>query len=296
MEPVTRFGGKAPLDPSVFGEEFLRAHSIAKLRIVEETGSTNTDLVAAVSADPDSYPDFSVLTAEHQSAARGRLDRAWESPRLSSVSVSVVLRPQNASGRPLPTQSYSWFSLLAALALSHTITQTAGLAAGIKWPNDVLINGKKVSGILAQLVPLTDGAPPAVVLGTGINVSMTVDEMPVPTATSLAAEGASTADRTAVLASYLTHFSALYRSFCAVDGDPNAALQGGRSLRELLVDAMLTLGQRVRAQLPGDKVITGLAQGLDEYGALVVMDTARQEHLITAGDVIHLRPADGGYA
>ena len=82
-----------------------------------------------------------MLTAEYQSAARGRLDRHWEAPARSSVSVSLVLRPVNAEGRPLPTQSYSWLSLLAALALREALLETAGIPAELKWPNDVLVRG-----------------------------------------------------------------------------------------------------------------------------------------------------------
>jgi BirA family biotin operon repressor/biotin-[acetyl-CoA-carboxylase] ligase len=97
--------------------EFLSANGIAQLTVVDTTGSTNADLLRGVTVDPKAWPDLTVLTAEHQTEARGRLDRAWEAPARSSVLVSMVLRPANADGRPLPTQTYSWLSLLAALAL-----------------------------------------------------------------------------------------------------------------------------------------------------------------------------------
>ncbi len=138
------------------------------------------------------------------------------------MSVSVVLRPVNADGRPLPTQSYSWFSLIAALALRETLLETAGIPAELKWPNDVLVRGRKIAGILAQLGPMVDGNVPPVVLGTGLNVTLTRSELPVPTATSVALEQADHRDRTALLKSYLSHFAILYRSFCNADGDPTA--------------------------------------------------------------------------
>ncbi len=128
------------------GEDFLAANGIAQLIVVDSTGSTNADLLQGVTVDPHAWPDLSVLTAEHQTAARGRLDRHWEAPPLSSVSVSIVLRPVNAEGRPLPTHSYSWFSLLAALALREALLETAGIPAEIKWPNDVLVRGRKIAG------------------------------------------------------------------------------------------------------------------------------------------------------
>ena len=155
------------------GEDFLAANGIAQLIVVDSTGSTNADLLQGVTVDPHAWPDLSVLTAEHQTAARGRLDRHWEAPPLSSVSVSVVLRPVNSEGRPLPTHSYSWFSLLAALALREALLETAGIPAEIKWPNDVMVRGRKIAGILAQLGPMGDGTVPPVILGTGLNVTLT---------------------------------------------------------------------------------------------------------------------------
>jgi BirA family biotin operon repressor/biotin-[acetyl-CoA-carboxylase] ligase len=283
--------------------EFLSANGIAQLTVVDTTGSTNADLLRAVTVDPKAWPDLAVLTAEHQTAARGRLDRAWEAPARSSVLVSVVLRPVNADGRPLPTQTYSWLSLLAALALRDALLETAGIPAELKWPNDVLVRGRKVAGILAQLGPMGDRSVPPVILGTGLNVTLTDSELPVPTATSVQLEGAGTVDRTVLLKSYLSRFCMLYRSFCNADGDPTAGLAGGPSLHKRVEAVMVTLGKQVRAQLPGDHEIIGHATRLDDSGSLRVVDAASHEHVVTAGDVVHLRPwtppgqsAESGYA
>lgn len=284
-------------------QDFLAATGIAKMVVVDSTGSTNADLLRAVSVEPTEWPDMSVLTAEYQSAARGRLDRRWEAPPLSSVSVSMVLRPANAEGRPLPTQTYSWLSLLGALALRETLRETAGIPAELKWPNDVLVRGRKIAGILAQLGIMGGGSVPAVILGTGLNVTLTASELPVPTATSVALEEPLTVDRTVLLKSYLAHFSVLYRSFCNADGDPTAGIAGGLSLHKRVESVMVTLGKQVRAQLPGDHEIIGHASRLDEYGSLLVVDKDAREHVVTAGDVVHLRPwtppgqdTEGGYA
>ncbi|WP_254678894.1 biotin--[acetyl-CoA-carboxylase] ligase [Arthrobacter sp. 24S4-2] len=286
-QAVARVG----LDRSELGSgDFLAANGIAQLTVVDSTGSTNADLLQGVTVDPRAWPDLSVLTAEHQTAARGRLDRHWEAPALSSVSVSIVLRPVNADGRPLPTHSYSWFSLLAALALREALLETAGIPAEIKWPNDVMVRGKKIAGILAQLGPMGDGSVPPVVLGTGLNVTLTAAELPVPTATSVFLENARTVDRTTLLKSYLSRFAALYRNFCNADGDPAAGMAGGPSLHKRVESVMSTLGKQVRAQLPGDHEIIGHASRLDEYGSLLVVDAAKHEHVVTAGDVVHLRP------
>jgi BirA family biotin operon repressor/biotin-[acetyl-CoA-carboxylase] ligase len=270
--------------------EFLSAHGISQLKVVDATGSTNADLLRAVTVEPQAWQDLAVLTAEHQTAARGRLDRTWEAPERSSVLVSIVLRPVNADGRPLPTQTYSWLSLLAALALRDALLETAGLRAEVKWPNDVLVRGRKIAGILAQLGPMGEGSVPPVILGTGLNVTLTEAELPVPTATSVQLEGAETVDRTALLKSYLSRFCTLYRSFCNADGDPTAGLAGGPSLHKRVEAVMVTLGQQVRAHLPGDHEIIGHASRLDDSGSLLVVDSSAREHVVTAGDVIHLRP------
>ncbi|WP_427174022.1 biotin--[acetyl-CoA-carboxylase] ligase [Arthrobacter sp. 92] len=290
-EPAPHHVVREGLDrASLSSGDFLSATGIPRIVVVDSTGSTNADLLEGVAADPGAWPDLSVLTAEYQTAARGRLDRRWEAPPLSSVSVSVVLRPANAEGRPLPTHTYSWFSLLAALALREALLETAGIPAELKWPNDVLVRGHKIAGILAQMGSMGDGSVPAVVLGTGLNVTLTASELPVPTATSVLLENARTVDRTVLLKSYLSRFAALYRSFCNADGDPTAGLAGGPSLHKRVEAVMTTLGKQVRAQLPGDHEIIGHATRLDEYGSLLVVDAASHEHVVTAGDVVHLRP------
>jgi BirA family biotin operon repressor/biotin-[acetyl-CoA-carboxylase] ligase len=152
------------------------------------------------------------------------------------------------------------------------------------------VRGRKIAGILAQLGPLEGSAVPPVVLGTGLNVSLTTAELPVPTATSVSLEHPATADRTELLKSYLTRFATLYRSFCNADGDPTAGMAGGHSLHKRVEAVLTTLGKQVRAHLPGDQEIIGHASRLDEYGSLMVVDSGGHEHVITAGDVVHLRP------
>ncbi|GAB4099133.1 biotin--[acetyl-CoA-carboxylase] ligase [Sinomonas halotolerans] len=288
--------GRAPLDRTLLGPDLASAAGLSRLEVVDEIGSTNTELARLAAVEPDGWGDLSVLVAEHQSAGRGRLQRHWESPTGTSLSVSVLLRPRSRSGRPLPTQGYSWFSPLAALALREALAEAAGLEAGVKWPNDVVIAGRKVSGILAQLAPGAHGGPPAVVLGTGINVGQTEDELPVPTATSVAIEAGRPVAREAVLTAYLKAFGRRYREFCAVDGDPDAPLVAGRGLVGQVQDATITLGKRVRVELPGGRFLEGRATGLDPHGALLVLEDDGSRHAVAAGDVVHLRPADGGYA
>ncbi|WP_434618457.1 biotin--[acetyl-CoA-carboxylase] ligase [Arthrobacter sp. A5] len=281
----------------------------SRMDLAASTGSTNADLVAAAavasgSPEAERWPDLSALAAEEQLAGRGRLDRTWVSPPGSSMIVSVLLRPENA-GKPLPFTAYSWLSLLAAIALIESVGDVAGVRAQLKWPNDVLVNGRKVAGILAQLaspkmtaaqtaVSSSAAGPvvtagPIVIVGTGVNVSQSPDELPVETATSLAIEGALTLDRNFLLPAYLDRFAALYLAFCAVDGDARRPLDGGESLLQRATAAMVTLGTQVRADLPGNKSIFGLAVGLDMTGSLLLTDASGTTHTVSAGDVVHLR-------
>jgi BirA family biotin operon repressor/biotin-[acetyl-CoA-carboxylase] ligase len=262
----------------------------SRLDIVARTGSTNTDLVEHAQREAAGWPDLSVLGAEVQTAGRGRLDRSWIAPERSSLFVSVLLRPFNRHGRPVPTTAYSWFSLLAALALAESVEDRTKIAPLLKWPNDVTVDGRKLAGVLAQFVPGTGAEPPAVVVGIGLNVSLTDDELPVPTATSLLLEYAGTTDRNILLKSFLRTFADSYRAFCDVDGDASAAWDNGPSLLTRVGARMATLGQDVRAELPGGALLSGRALALDAQGALIVRDDDGERHTISAGDVVHLRP------
>ena len=264
-----------------------------KLELVESTGSTNSDLATKAGGDKVGFSDLSVLAAEEQTQGRGRLDRQWTAPPRSSVIVSVLLRPFNHAGNPVPTQSYGWFSLLAAMSLAEALGEYAQPEAKVKWPNDVLVSGRKISGILAQMVSYPDGTPPAVVIGSGVNVTLGKEDLPVPTATSVALEKGATTDRTILLMSYLRVFAQRYRQFCNVNGDPKAQWKDGSSLLSRLQKVMVTLGQQVRAELPNGGEIIGEAFGLDSFGALKVREADGTEHVVSAGDVVHLRPYEG---
>ncbi|WP_334171244.1 biotin--[acetyl-CoA-carboxylase] ligase [Sinomonas sp.] len=287
---------RGPLDRERLGAELAGRAGLSRIEVVDEIGSTNTELTRLAGAEPDAWGDLAVLVAERQTQGHGRLHRAWESPAGASLAVSILLRPHNTAGRPLPTQSYSWFSPLAALALREALAQVAGIESALKWPNDVVVDGLKISGILAHLAAGAHGEPPGVVLGTGVNVSLREDELPVPTATSASLAAGRPVDRTALLVRYLEEFARRYRSFCAVNGNADAPLEGGRSLLSRVQDATITLGRRVRVELPGGRRLEGRATGLDGHGALQVVEDDGERHAVSAGDVVHLRPADGGYA
>lgn len=254
--------------------EFPNASKLASnFQFVEETGSTNTDLVDQA-AD---LPDFSVLVAGFQSAGRGRAGRQWQAPAGSSLFVSVLRKPKHLSPAKM-----SWLPLLAGLAITKAINELQfEKRAALKWPNDVLVEEKKISGVLSELVTDLSG----VVIGAGINIKQKQDELPIENATSLKLEMGRAPRHDKVLSLYLKHLRDLYDSFVIHRGD--AVLSG---LRYQVMNNCATLGIRVKAILPGNKEVLGEAVGIDDSGRLILLpDGAKSVLAVAAGDILHLR-------
>jgi len=285
---------RSPLDATALRRDLVETGTLQRLEVVEATGSTNTDLARFLSNEPGAWPEISVLATDFQSAGRGRLERTWQAPPRSSLAVSILFRPAPLDGA-VPEDAYGWLSMLCATALATALRDTCGVTAELKWPNDVIVGGRKVAGVLAQLVPAPDG-PPAVVVGAGVNVTLGRDELPVPTATSLLLEGATTVDTTVLLTAYLRQAARLYTGFLRAGGNAGEPIDGGPSLRERVAAAMATLGAPVRAELPGGATVEGTAVGLEPDGALTVRTTDGSTTVVRAGDVVHLRRTDGRYA
>ncbi|MEZ0166259.1 biotin--[acetyl-CoA-carboxylase] ligase [Kineococcus sp. LSe6-4] len=264
MDPAWSDLDRPPLRAAALRAALVRPGAWARLDVVASTGSTNADLLGDAAA-----PDGAVLVADHQDAGRGRLGRTWTAPPRSSLAVSVLLRPT------APLERWAVLPLVTGLAVVDALGDL-GVAAGLKWPNDVLLTGPgragKVCGILAQ------AGPGRVVLGAGLNVSLRAEELPVPAATSLALAGATSTDRDTVLRRYLR---ALRRR---VD-----AWAAGQSPLADYRAASLTLGEAVRADLPGGTTLEGVAVAVDEEGRLVVQDSGGARTSLAAGDVVHLR-------
>jgi len=245
-----------------------------RVEVVPETPSTN----AVVSARArEGTAEGLVVTTEHQTAGRGRLDRGWEMPPRAAIAVSVLLRPD------VPAERWPWLPLMAGVAVVETVREL-GCDAGLKWPNDVLVRGRKLCGILVERVEGSAGSKPgaAAVVGIGLNTSLSADELPVPTATSLAIESGAPVDRTEVLATLLAHLGTAYDAW-RERPDELAAAYGRLSV---------TVGERVRAELPGGSALVGQATGIDPWGRLEVRpDQGGESVAVGAGDVVHLRPA-----
>lgn len=233
-------------------------------RIIEApfTGSTNADLVAALRSGED-WPHLGVLLTRDQRGGRGRLDRGWVTPPGASLAISVVLDLSL-----IPAERRGWIPLIAGTAMAGAAGEQLG-GVGVKWPNDVLVHGRKLCGILAEVA--TDDR---VVVGSGVNTRMTAEQLPVETAASFASLGVDV-DEDALLAGYLTRL-----------GDLAERLAHG-SVRDEVRESCVTLGQRVTAHLPGGGGITGIATDLAEDGRLEI-----DGQPIGVGDIVHLRNAE----
>jgi len=272
---VFRFGGHPrEYDPSVTPlldhsrlTEAIADTGWGRLTLVPATGSTNADVAALARAGA---AHGTVEITGWQQAGRGRFDRVWESPEQACLAMSVLVRPRARLA------SWGWLSLLVGMAVVDGLREASGLEAGLKWPNDVEIGGRKVCGILCEAVQTDTGL--AAVLGAGINVRLTAEQLPVPTATSLVIEG-SDASGSAVAGAVLRALDGWYRRWDA-----------GHPLRDAYLARSSTIGRRVRV-LVHDGAVEGRAVDVDADGALVVR-TGDGERSFAAGDVVHLRPGE----
>lgn len=247
----------------------LSSKIAAGFEYVEQTGSTNQDLLEKAA----SLPEFYVLATNFQTAGRGRMQRSWEAEAGSSIMASILLRPRFSD-----PSGIGWLSLLAALAIGRSLG-SVGVECSIKWPNDVLVSGKKVSGILAEASSNLE----EVVIGFGINVFQSRNELPFDQATSLVLETNVSIDRDQLLATLIQNIKDLYLQLSEFAGDAQAS-----GLRAQLIEYSATIGHQVSVQLPGDKKIIGIAKDIDATGRLVVVSNG-EIVAVSAGDVVHLR-------
>jgi BirA family biotin operon repressor/biotin-[acetyl-CoA-carboxylase] ligase len=257
-----RPAARPPLD----GDRLAAADPF-RVEIVAAAPSTNA-LVAARARLGE--PEGLVVVTEHQTAGRGRLDRSWQTPARAALTFSVLLRPE------VPALEWPWLPLLTGHALARVLRDT-GVPAGVKWPNDVLIDDRKVAGILVERVDTPLGA--AAVVGIGLNVSTTAEELPVDTATSLALAGGTEPDRTALLLALLAGLRVEHDAWRA---------RGSRELRAAYAASCVTVGRTVRVELPSGETLTGPATGIDPGGRLLVRGS-HGETAVGAGDVVHVR-------
>ena len=229
--------------------------------MVEVTGSTQDDLFELASTGA-AIPK-TILASEYQSSGRGRLDRTFEAAPHSALTFSMYIEPK------VEKEEWSFLTLLAGLSVYEALhALDPQTVVGIKWPNDLLIGDKKFVGIIAQ------ATAKGVVLGIGINVGMSQEELPVVTATSLAIEGFAQLDRNAILAAIINHFEINLEMW-----------ENDKSFLAEYRTASVTIGKDVEVTLPGGKTINSRAVDISYSGGLLLEDGSE----VTVGDVVHLR-------
>jgi len=228
--------------------------------VVDLTTSTQSDLADLVNSNSAKSGD--VIATEFQSEGRGRLDRTFEAPLGSALLFSFYVAPKRAR------TDWGFISHLAALSMQQVISRDLSSQVWLKWPNDILIGGAKVAGLLAQA---TDHG---VIIGIGVNVAMTTEELPVDTATSLAIIGSKNLDRNLILGSFLNHFESNFKEW-----------DKGGDFIGIYSEVCATLGRNVQVEVIGRENRTGVALAINSLGALLLADGFE----VNVGDVVHLR-------
>lgn len=247
-----------PLDPALISEKISRYWRVS---VVEVTGSTQDDLSRSVKKD--STLSGSVLIANFQSSGRGRLDRTFTAPPSSALTLSFYLTPN------LDRAEWSFLPLLTGLsAVSSLKKLDPDLRVSLKWPNDLLVNGRKLGGILAEAT--SDG----VVIGIGVNVAMAQNRLPIKDATSLLLEDFTCLDRNSIAVELLNAFHDLYERW-----------QVGEDMRHLYRENCETLGLNIAAKSPNGSTATGKATDISRTGELILESGLR----VSVGDIVHLR-------
>ncbi len=246
----------------------LRTDYMGKnLYYFDQTGSTNADIKRLAE---ENAPQGTMALADMQVDGRGRRGRSWSSPKGTAIYFSLLLRPAVT-----PNQA-PMITLLMALAVAKAIEETCGLEAKIKWPNDVIVNGKKVCGILTEMSLETDFIH-FVVIGTGINVNQEsfLEELK-DRATSLYLEKGRKVIRAELLEQVLLHFESYYNTFLEE-----------KSLGFLMEEynsLLVSVGQEVQILDP-QNTYTAVSKGINDKGELLVTCSDKTEKAIYAGEV-----------
>ncbi len=237
------------------------------VRIFEETDSTN---IQCADLALKGWPEGTLVTAESQTAGKGRRGRNWESPAGTGIWMSLLLRPQ------IPAEKASMLTLVAALAVQKGIETETGIHSMIKWPNDLVIGSKKICGILTEMRS-REKEPEYVIVGIGINANMTEfpDEIQ-DRATSLCLETGRKADRAGVIAGIMAAFEEDYKRFLRTCD---------LSLLKDEYDAgLINKGRQVKVLAPSG-TYTGICQGIEKEGGLMVELPDGRKETVVSGEV-----------
>ncbi|WP_068775434.1 biotin--[acetyl-CoA-carboxylase] ligase [Paenibacillus sp. FJAT-26967] len=250
-------------------EEALKTSFMGKnIVLLDEVESTMNEAHRLVAEGAN---EGTLVIAEEQTSGRGRMGKKWHSPKGKGIWMSLILKPR------VPVYFVPQLTLLTAVALCRAVRRETGIDIGIKWPNDLLVRGKKVSGILLEMSG-EDERLKYVIVGTGITANLTEEDIPeelAAVATSLAIEAGTPVMREALIASFLNELETLYQLYME---------NGFAPIRTMWEAMSVTLHSQVRVKT-AQGVIEGRAESLDESGALVVRQLDGEKVRVYSGDV-----------
>lgn len=267
---------------------------------LDSAGSTNAELRELLDREGEALPHGALVATADQTAGRGRAGRGWTAPRGTMLAMSMLVRDFGSTPGSLPP---GWLPLLAGSAVTTTLQPFFGPSrrVGTKWPNDVHVRdeedaeagrpGLKLCGILCEMMPSTDGQPPAVIVGMGVNLLIPEWELPTERATSLLAAGGAVPDIGSLQEPEGQDLADRVLSGVAAELLRLAVLAGTepRAARARVLRHSLTLGAEVRVHLPGGEIVDGRAAALDAGGELIVDLPTGGRLTVSAADVEHLR-------
>jgi len=242
------------------------------LHVLAETNSTNRALMDMAKSGA---PHGTVVVSDHQTAGSGKGDRIWFSKPGAGLCVSVLVK------LPIPLDQLSQITLLTAVAMLDALTAIGVTTAQVKWPNDILINGRKICGILAEAWSPSDDDSAFAVVGVGLNINMTTDDFPEELreiATSLAMEMGNTPSRQHILDTFLSSFDTWLTRWCE---------QGFAAISEAWCAQSSTLGRRVEFDAT-EITVVGKAISLNSDGSLLIREDSGALHCFYSGEMRYL--------
>ncbi len=273
VEAVPRKGYRIVQRPNAITPREIKVHLDTKIigrEITYKESLTSTQDLAHRLAQ-EGVEEGHVVIADEQKKGKGRLGREWYSPIGTSIYMSIILKPK------IPPQQAPQLTLLAAVGVVQGIKRATGLDCDIKWPNDVLINGKKVVGILTEMQSEPD-AVHSVIIGIGINVNQSSEQFPSAIrdiATSLAVESKKDQNRSEIIRCIFQEIEKLY----------NLYLEFGFSvIKPLWESYAVSLGRQIKARTVNN-VLVGLAKGITDEGVLLLEDDFGKTHHIYSADI-----------
>lgn len=254
------------------------------LEVHPELTSTNAMFHNRFVDEHEHFAPFYAIATTSQTAGKGRLDREWVAPAECTLALSVYAEFSAAAAQ----RAMGWVSLGAGLALREVLADRIDAdRIGIKWPNDVQLDGAKVAGILGELLGVVDGGRAfACVVGIGVNTGIPAEQLPTEQATSLQLHGVAV-DPLDLAPELIRAIARRLAALEAAGGDADAS-----GLRDELLQHCSTIGANVAVTLADGSALRGRATGVDALGQLEVQDDQGRLHSVSVGDVEHVRPAE----